>query len=242
MKRKTLMLLVVSTCLIISALCIGGAASTNAPNTDAIEDTVMETERATEPPKPSTNPSVIETTVPVAAEPVETEPVETEPVETTPEVTEPPIVTPPVVKPPVVEPQVTEPPTTEPPTTEPEVDDSQTESSESDSNLISLGTFKLTAYCSCQKCCGQFAFNRPVDEYGNEIVYGSTGIRLVAGISVAVDPSVIPYGTQVVINGHTYTAHDTGGSIKGSRIDVYFDNHQDAWNFGTQYAEVFVYR
>lgn len=104
----------------------------------------------------------------------------------------------------------------------------------------SLGEFKLTAYCSCEKCCGKWALNRPKDENGKDIVYGSTGAILVAGTSIAVDPSVIPYGSQVEINGHTYTAHDTGGAIKGNRIDVYFDNHQDALNFGVQYAEVFL--
>ena len=104
----------------------------------------------------------------------------------------------------------------------------------------SLGEFKLTAYCSCEKCCGECALNRPKDENGKDIVYGSTGTALVAGTSIAVDPSVIPYGSQVEINGHTYTAHDTGGAIKGNRIDVYFDNHQDALNFGVQRAEVFL--
>lgn len=104
----------------------------------------------------------------------------------------------------------------------------------------SLGEFKLTAYCSCEKCCGKWALNRPKDENGKDIVYGSTGTILVAGTSIAVDPSVIPYGSQVEINGHTYTAHDTGGAIKGNRIDVYFDNHQDALNFGVQYEEVFL--
>ena len=104
----------------------------------------------------------------------------------------------------------------------------------------SLGEFKLTAYCSCEKCCGKWALNRPKDESGKDIVYGSTGEVLIAGTSIAVDPSVIPYGSQVEINGHTYTAHDTGGAIKGNRIDVYFDNHQDALSFGVQYAEVFL--
>ena len=104
----------------------------------------------------------------------------------------------------------------------------------------SLGEFKLTAYCSCEKCCGKWALNRPKDENGKDIVYGSSGTILVAGTSIAVDPSVIPYGSQVEINGHTYTAQDTGGAIKGNRIDVYFDNHQDALNFGVQYEEVFL--
>ena len=104
----------------------------------------------------------------------------------------------------------------------------------------SLGEFKLTAYCSCEKCCGEWALNRPKDENGKDIVYGSTGTILVAGTSIATDPSVIPYGSQVEINGHIYTAHDTGGAIQGNRIDVYFDSHQDALNFGVQYAEVFL--
>lgn len=114
------------------------------------------------------------------------------------------------------------------------------EENDDDFNLVSLGNFKLTAYCSCAKCCGKFALNRPIDEYGNEIVYGSIGTRLTAGISIAVDPNVIPYGSDVIIDGHTYTAHDTGGAIKGNRIDVYFDDHQAALNFGVQYADVYM--
>lgn len=131
------------------------------------------------------------------------------------------------ISPSVQQTEITEPPETKPEKQEPA--------------LVSLGKFKLTAYCGCRKCCGKYADNRPVDEDGNVIVTGSIGVRLYAGVSIAVDPRVIPYHTQVVINGHTYTAHDTGGNIKGNRIDVYFDNHDEAWDFGTQYAEVFVY-
>ena len=105
---------------------------------------------------------------------------------------------------------------------------------------VSLGEFKLTAYCSCFLCCGKWANNRPIDENGNEIVYGSIGERLKEGYSIAVDPTVIPYRTEVIINGHTYKAQDCGGAIKGNRIDVYFNDHQAALNFGVQYAEVFL--
>lgn len=131
-----------------------------------------------------------------------------------------------------------------PVTTEPIVEETKpvaTEPEKQEPELISLGRFKLTAYCGCRKCCGKYADNRPVDENGEVIVTGSIGVRLYAGVSIAVDPRVIPYHTQVVINGHTYTAHDTGGNIKGNRIDVYFDDHDEAWDFGTQYAEVFIY-
>ena len=110
-----------------------------------------------------------------------------------------------------------------------------------DDSKRSLGTFKLTAYCGCNRCCDQYANNRPVDENGKEIVYGSIGRVLRQGTSIAVDPNVIPYDTKVVIDNHEYIAHDTGGAIKGNRIDVYFDNHQEALNFGVKYKEVFVY-
>ena len=107
-------------------------------------------------------------------------------------------------------------------------------------DVVSLGEFKITAYCSCYSCCSQWALNRPVDKNGNEIVYGSVGEKLIAGKSIAIDPNVIPYGSEIIINGNTYIAQDTGGAIKGNRIDVYCDNHQEALEFGVKYAEVFL--
>lgn len=105
---------------------------------------------------------------------------------------------------------------------------------------ISLGEFKLTAYCGCEECCGHWALDRPVDEEGHQIVIGASGEQLIEGVSIAVDKEVIPYGSTVVINGREYIAHDCGGAIKNNRIDVYFDNHQDALEFGVQYAEVYM--
>jgi 3D (Asp-Asp-Asp) domain-containing protein len=105
---------------------------------------------------------------------------------------------------------------------------------------VSLGEFKLTAYCSCNKCCGFWANGRPLDENGNDIVIGASGERLYQGVSVAVDPAVIPYDSKVYIDGKEYIAHDCGGAIKCNRIDVYFDNHEDALRFGVQYANVEV--
>lgn len=101
-----------------------------------------------------------------------------------------------------------------------------------------IQTFELTAYCPCENCCGEYANNRPTDEKGKPIVYGSTGERLTSGYSIAVDPSVIPYGTEVIIDGRIYKAQDCGGAIKGNRIDVYFDSHQEALQFGRQTKEV----
>lgn len=121
-----------------------------------------------------------------------------------------------------------------------EIIEQENKINEEEPKVVSLGEFKLTAYCSCEKCCDGWANNRPVDEYGNEIVYGSIGEKLVEGVSIAVDPNVIPYGSEVVISGSTYIAHDTGGAIDGNRIDVYHNDHQNAIEFGVQYCEVFI--
>ncbi len=102
-----------------------------------------------------------------------------------------------------------------------------------------LKMFTLTAYCSCEKCCGDWANNRPVDSDGKEIVVGATGQRLKEGVSIAVDPRVIPYGTIVEFLNKKYVAQDCGGAIKGNRIDVYFMSHDQALEFGVQKEPVF---
>ena len=100
---------------------------------------------------------------------------------------------------------------------------------------ISLGEFKITHYCACEICCGSWANNRP-----NGIVYTASGAVAEAGVTIAVDPDVIPYGTEVVIDNQTYIAQDCGGAIQGNRIDVYCSSHQEALQLGVKYAEVFV--
>lgn len=86
-----------------------------------------------------------------------------------------------------------------------------------------------TAYCPCIKCCGKT----------DGIT--ATGTKATAGRTIAVDPSVIPYGTEVIINGHTYVAEDCGGAINGNDIDVYFDTHEEALQFGRQILTAYYY-
>ena len=105
--------------------------------------------------------------------------------------------------------------------------------------LVSMGTFRVTAYCSCHLCCGEFAENRPVDEYGNPIVYGASGEELVADYSIATDVGLIPYGETILINDQEYVAHDCGGAIKGNRIDIYMSTHEMALEWGVQNIEIF---
>ena len=54
------------------------------------------------------------------------------------------------------------------------------------------------------------------------------------GVTIATDPDVIPMGTEVEIDGHIYIAQDVGGAISGNRIDLYFDSHEDALQWGVQ--------
>lgn len=102
------------------------------------------------------------------------------------------------------------------------------------SKFKSLGVFKLTSYCACEKCCGKYANNR------NGTIKGAMGVTLTNQYSIAVDPDIIPLGTKVYINGQEYIAQDTGGAIKGNRIDIYNTSHSAALNFGVQYAEVTI--
>lgn len=84
-------------------------------------------------------------------------------------------------------------------------------------------TFTVTAYCPCEKCCGEYANG-----------YTATGSKATQGVTIATDPDVIPMGTEVEIDGHIYIAQDVGGAINGNRIDMYFDSHEDALQWGVQ--------
>lgn len=100
--------------------------------------------------------------------------------------------------------------------------------SEPEPEIISLGKYKLTAYCACKKCCGK----------SNGIT--ASGVKAKEGVTVAADTRVHPFGTKLIIDGHEYTVQDRGGAIKGNKIDIYFDSHQKALEFGVKYKEVFV--
>ena len=58
--------------------------------------------------------------------------------------------------------------------------------------------------------------------------------------TIAVDPSVIPYGTRVYIPklDMVFTAEDCGGAIKGNKIDIFMNNEADCNNFGRQNIEI----
>ncbi len=99
---------------------------------------------------------------------------------------------------------------------------------QSTEGLQSLGTFRITHYCSCYYCCGG---------WGNATASGAIPT---VGRTIAVDTSIIPFGTRVVINGNVYVAEDTGGAIKGNKIDIFVSDHATALRLGVYYAEVYL--
>jgi 3D (Asp-Asp-Asp) domain-containing protein/LysM repeat protein len=90
-------------------------------------------------------------------------------------------------------------------------------------------TVKATAYtASCEGCSGITATGLNIKDNPNEKV-------------IAVDPSVIPLGSKVYVEGYgEATAADTGGAIKGNRIDVFIPSEQDATNFGVKQLKVTI--
>lgn len=97
-----------------------------------------------------------------------------------------------------------------------------------------LGEFIMTHYCPCERCCGQWADG-----------ITSTGTTAQEGRTIAVDPTVIPYGTEVEIqylDGRfaRYIAEDCGGAIKGNHIDVFMNDHDEALEMGVISGSVYV--
>lgn len=90
-----------------------------------------------------------------------------------------------------------------------------------------LQTVIVTGYCSCRKCCGAKAKGLT-----------ATGTRAQRG-TIAADPSIFPYGTQLNVPGYGEgVVEDTGSRVKGFRIDVWFPTHEEAVKWGSR--EMFV--
>ena len=97
--------------------------------------------------------------------------------------------------------------------------------------FVYIGNFKLTHYCNeaYEHICG----------YGDGLT--AIGTKVKPGITIAVDPKVIPYGTEVYIEGYGWrVAEDCGGGVKGNHIDVAVDTHSEAMANGVKYSGVWV--
>ena len=96
---------------------------------------------------------------------------------------------------------------------------------EATGQMVLLGTdFTITKYCHCTKCCGKWGHDDP-----NYVAHGASGMNLIAGYSVAVDPNLIPYGSKILVDGKIYEAMDTSDHFPfGSHwLDIYCATHEE---------------
>lgn len=92
----------------------------------------------------------------------------------------------------------------------------------------SIGIFHTTAYCPCSRCSSSsrtFAGTTPV-----------------ANHTISADLSLLPLGTRVMINGNVYTVEDKGSGIRGNELDIFFNSHAEALQYGRRNVEVFSIR
>lgn len=95
---------------------------------------------------------------------------------------------------------------------------------------IYAGRFTTTAYCSCRKCT-RSGKNRT-----------KSGTVPQAGRTISADLRVFPLGTKLRINGVVYTVEDSGSGIRGNKLDIFFNSHSQALQYGKRSADVYIVR
>ena len=113
-------------------------------------------------------------------------------------------------------------------------------SAETDGNVIMTSSGESYTYVDVMTCSAT--------AYTCEGYVGNTYSGTLARVgAIAVDPTVIPLGTKmyVVSNDGQYVygycvAEDTGGGIKGNKIDLYFDTYAECWDFGVRMCTVYI--
>jgi 3D (Asp-Asp-Asp) domain-containing protein len=84
----------------------------------------------------------------------------------------------------------------------------------------------VSAYCSCQKCCEKWSKYKTT----------ASGHKIKKGDKFAAAPKNIPFGTMIIVKGYNdgkpVPVLDRGGAIKGNKIDLYFDTHKEAIQWG----------
>lgn len=96
---------------------------------------------------------------------------------------------------------------------------------------IRLEDVTVTHYDPCVKCCGKT----------DGIT--ATGVPVTPYYTVAVDPEIIPLGSEVLVDYgdgviHYYRAEDTGGGVKGKHLDLCVTDHTEALTLGVRQATV----
>ena len=90
----------------------------------------------------------------------------------------------------------------------------------------------VSHYDCCVECCGK------------DDGITASGRRATPGVTVAVDPDVIPLGSDVLVDYgdgeiHYYRADDVGGAVQGNHIDLCVESHELANQLGMRTATVY---
>jgi 3D (Asp-Asp-Asp) domain-containing protein len=90
----------------------------------------------------------------------------------------------------------------------------------------------VSAYCPCEICCNGWS-KIPISSGERKTASGHT-IKI--GDKFVAAPKNYPFGTEMIIKGYANNqvvkVLDRGGAIKDNKLDIYFDTHQKALNFG----------
>lgn len=96
---------------------------------------------------------------------------------------------------------------------------------------VLVGSFVVTAYCPCNICCGEYSNpSNPTT---------SSGTIAKSNHTISADIGILPYGSEVIIDGQPYIVEDTGGGIVGNHIDMFFDTHSEALEYGKRVVDIY---
>lgn len=96
-----------------------------------------------------------------------------------------------------------------------------------------LGMCRISAYCGCPNCCGAWSTGG--------VIKGASGRELCEGTSCACNG--FDFGTELLVDGvGTFIVHDRVAcwvdDELGKTVDIYFDDHDSATDFGLKWADV----
>jgi len=94
---------------------------------------------------------------------------------------------------------------------------------------------RVTAYCPCPKCCGNYSDGKT-----------ACGHTICPGDAFVAADKKCPFGTEMIIdgyqNGKPVKVLDRGGAIRGNKLDVFFHTHNEALKWGVKYLDVKVHQ
>lgn len=89
-----------------------------------------------------------------------------------------------------------------------------------------LGSFITTAYCNCTQCSN-----------GHNLTYSGTVPK--ANHTISADIDYYPIGTKLMIGNTVYTVEDIGTGVDGHTLDIFFNTHEQALNYGRKTVDVY---